>query len=330
MGRETVLALLKSADDAYLSGSEMSRALGITRAAVWKSIESLRQDGYDIDSLPSRGYRLNTSPDRLSEGELSGRLTGNLIGKKLICLEQVDSTSNYVKQCAADGATEGLVVLADQQTGGRGRLGRSFSAPKGKGLYLSVLLRPNLPPAEVVNLTAWVAVAVCNGIEAATGTRPGIKWTNDIILQQKKLCGILTEMGMEAESGALQYVVIGIGINISQTEGDFGAEIAEKATSIMLSTGKALRRAELAAAVITALDEMYQVFPQKKEAYLAQYRSDCLTLGHEVTLLRGGSSEIAFAESIDDDFRLVVRHLDGRIEAISSGEVSVRGLLGYV
>jgi BirA family biotin operon repressor/biotin-[acetyl-CoA-carboxylase] ligase len=329
MGRETVLALLKTARDQYSSGEEMSRTLGITRAAVWKSIEALRQEGYEIQSTPNRGYRLTISPDRLSVGELSGLLKETRIGRELICLEQVDSTNNELKRLASDGAAEGLVVLADHQTGGRGRLGRSFSSPKGKGLYLSALFRPNLPPAEAVNLTAWVAVAVCNGIEAAVGIRPGIKWTNDIIFGQKKLCGILTEMSMEAESGTLQYVVAGAGINVSQSEEDFG-ELASTATSIQIETGKTVRRADLAAAIISELDVMYQNFPRNKSFYLDRYRADCVTLGKEVRLLRGGETELAFAESVDEDFRLVVRHLDGHYETISSGEVSVRGLNGYL
>ncbi|MBP1736634.1 MAG: biotin--[acetyl-CoA-carboxylase] ligase [Oscillospiraceae bacterium] len=307
----------------------MSRALGITRAAVWKSIESLRQDGYEIDSLPNRGYRLHHSPDRLSVGELAWRLSDGPIGRELICLDQVDSTNSELKRRAAEGAQEGLVVLADQQTGGRGRLGRSFSSPEGKGLYLSALLSPALPPSDVVNLTAWVAVAVCDAIERAAGVRPGIKWTNDIILNQKKLCGILTEMSMEAESDTLQYVVAGIGINVSQDESDFG-DLTSVATSLKLGTGLSVPRAELAAAVINALNEMYQDFPRNKAAYLSRYRTDCLSVGREVRLLRGNHSEPVFAQSVDDDFRLVVRYPDGRLETVSAGEVSVRGLLGYI
>lgn len=330
MTRERVLTCLKERGGQFCSGEKMSRELGVSRAAVWKAIEALRQDGYEITSTPNRGYRLGASPDRLSEGELSGALAGCTLGGKLVCLDSVDSTNNYAKKLADEGAPHGTVVLTELQTGGRGRQGKSFSSPAGKGLYLSVLLRPELPPAEVVNLTAWTAVAVCGALEEITGARPGIKWTNDLILHSKKLCGILTEMGLEAESGQLQYVVIGIGINISQTQEDFGAELTPIATSLELALGHPVRRAELAAAVIRHLDRMVLDFPEQREEYLARYRKDCVTTGHEVRLIQRGESRTAFAECIDEDFALVVRHTDGTRETVTAGDVSVRGLLGYI
>lgn len=330
MTREHVLALLKENGESYCSGERMSRELGLSRAAVWKAIEGLRRDGYAIVSLPNRGYRLDNSPDRLSPGELTGALNGCTVGSNLICLNCVDSTNNYAKQKADEGAPHGTVVLTEQQTGGRGRQGKSFASPAGKGLYLSALLRPNLPPMEVVNLTAWTAVAVCDAIEEAVGVRPGIKWTNDIILQKKKLCGILTEMGLEAESGQLQYVVVGAGINVSQSAEDWGDELSPIAISLEQALGRTVRRADLAAAVIRCLDRMVRDFPEKKEAYLELYRADCVTTGHEVRLIEKGESRTAFAESIDDNFALVVRREDGTRETITAGDVSVRGLLGYV
>ena len=330
MTREKVLALLKEAGTSYCSGEAMSQTLGLSRAAVWKAIDALRQDGYEISSVPRRGYRLEHSPDLLSSGELAGTLTDCVLGQNVICLDRVDSTNNYAKKLADEGAPHGTVVLTDHQTGGRGRRGNSFLSPAGKGLYLSVLLRPDLPPAEVINLTAWIAVAVCDAVEQVTGERPGIKWTNDLILRQKKLCGILTEMGLEAETGELQYVVAGIGINISQTEEDFGAEVSTLAISLEQALGRKIRRADLAAAVIRALDRMMADFPAKKDVYLERYRTDCLTLGREVRLIQKGETRIAFAEQIDDDFALVVRHEDGNLEMVSAGDVSVRGLLGYV
>lgn len=193
MSRETVLSLLLAHPGEYLSGAAMSRTLGVSRAAVWKAIEALRQEGYEITSAPNRGYRLESAPDRVREGELSGHLAGCLVGSRLLCLDTIDSTNTEAKRQAMAGAPEGLVVLAEEQTGGRGRLGRSFQSPRGCGLYLTALLRPQLPPIEVVDFTAWVAVAVCDGIQAACGVRPRIKWTNDIVLEGKKLCGILTD-----------------------------------------------------------------------------------------------------------------------------------------
>ena len=330
MTRDRVLALLKESGADYCSGEKMSRELGLSRAAVWKAVEALRKEGYDISSVPNRGYRLEASPDRLSAGELAGALAGCVVGSNLVCLESVDSTNNYAKTLAGEGAPHGTVVISDHQAGGRGRQGKGFVSPAGKGLYLTALLRPALPPMEVVNLTAWVAVAVCDAVEQVTGERPGIKWTNDIILHGKKLCGILTELGLEAESGELQYVVVGAGINIGQTEEDFGPEVAPVAVSLEQALGKRVRRADLAAAVIRALDRMMADFPAKKEEYLERYRADCLTTGHEVRLIQKGETHTAFAEAIDDDFALVVRRPDGSRETITAGDVSVRGLLGYV
>ncbi len=330
MTRDRVLALLKESGDSYCSGEKMSQALGLSRAAVWKAVDALRREGYDISSVPNRGYRLERSPDRLSAGELAGALDGCVIGSNLICLDSVDSTNNYAKKLADAGAPHGTVVLCDQQTGGRGRRGNSFLSPAGKGLYLTVILRPELPPQDVVNLTAWIAVAVCDAVEQTAGERPGIKWTNDIILHQKKLCGILTELSLEGETGQLQYVVAGIGINVSQSPEDFGEEVSQVAISLEQALGRTVRRADLAAAVIRALDRLARDFPGKKADYRARYRADCLTTGHEVRLIRKGESRTAFAESIDDDFALVVRWGDGTRETITAGDVSVRGLLGYV
>lgn len=330
MTRDLVLAMLKEQQGGFCSGEAMSQALGLSRAAVWKAVDALRRDGYRISSVPRRGYRLEESPDLLSQGELRSALGGCAIGGELVCLDCVDSTNNYAKKLADEGAPHGTVILTEQQTGGRGRQGKSFASPAGKGLYLSVLLRPDCPPMEVINLTAWTAVAVCDAIEEAVGLRPGIKWTNDIILQGKKLCGILTEMGLEAESGQLQYVVVGVGINVSQNGEDFAGELAPIAISLEQALGRPVRRAELAAAVIRALDRMVRDFPREKDSYLERYRAGCLTTGHQVRLIQKGVSRTAFAQSIDEEFALVVRWEDGSEETITAGDVSVRGLLGYV
>lgn len=228
------------------------------------------------------------------------------------------------------GASDGLVILSEEQTGGRGRLGRSFQSPRGTGLYLSALLRPSLPPQEVVDFTAWVAVAVCDGIQAACGVRPRIKWTNDIVLGGRKLCGILTELGLEGESNALDYLITGIGVNVNQRPEDFLPEVRPIAVSLAQELGRPVRRAELAVEIIRALDRMYAGFPDNKAEYLARYRADCLTPGNQVQLITPVSREEAFALEIDDQFRLVVEYPDGRRAALSAGEVSVRGMYGYV
>ena len=328
MLRDEVLKLLKEGGGPR-SGEEMSRRLGVSRAAVWKAMEALRQEGYHISSAPNRGYLLESSPDRLSAGELAGVTAGLTVGNTLVCLNTVDSTNNEVKR-RAEGAPDGLAVLAEEQSGGRGRRGRSFVSPAGKGLYLSVLLRPSCPLAEVGTLTAWTAVAVCGAVERCCGLRPGIKWPNDVVLDGRKLCGILTELELEAESGRVRHVVVGAGINVSQTEADFGPQVAPVAVSLAQVLDRPPRRAALAAALLEALDRMYAAFPREKEAYLARYRADCLTVGRPIRAIRPEGEREGFAEEIDDSFSLVARWADGSRETLNSGEVSVRGLLGYV
>ncbi len=330
MSREKVLSLLLEHPSESLSGEAMSRTLGVSRAAVWKAIEALRREGYEITSAPNRGYRLESAPDRVREGELAGPLAGRLVGSTLVCLDTVDSTNTECKRRALTGAPEGLVVLAEEQTGGRGRFGRSFESPKGRGLYLSALLRPKLEPAQAADFTAWVAVAVCDGIQAACGIRPRIKWTNDIVLNGKKLVGILTELGLESETNSLQYLVTGIGVNVNHRPEEFGADIQGTAVSLAQVLGHPVRRSQLAVEILRALDRMYAGFPQNKGEYLEKYRADCLTPGNQVQLITPASRQEAFAVEIDDQFRLVVELPDGTRKALSAGEVSVRGMYGYV
>ncbi len=330
MSREAVLSLLLKSSGEYLSGEEMSRSLGVSRAAVWKAIGALRNEGYAITSAPKRGYCLQSAPDKLREGELLTPLAGCEIGRHLICLETIDSTNTEAKRRALEGAPHGLVILSEEQTAGRGRHGRSFQSPKGCGLYTSALFRPKLSPMEVMDFTAWVAVAVCDGIEACCGVRPQIKWTNDIILNGKKLCGILTELGLEGETHQLDYLIAGIGINVNHKITDFDPEIQEIATSLALQTGKSVKRTELAACLIQALDRMYSQFPQEKNLYLQKYRDACITIGQQVQLITPSSRREALAVAVDDEFRLVVELPDGTTEALSTGEVSVRGMYGYV
>ena len=330
MSREKVLALLRERQGEYLSGEAMSRELGISRAGVWKAIEGLRQEGYTIASASNRGYRLEAAPDRLRAGELSGALRGALVGSRLMCLDVIDSTNTECKRQAMAGAAEGLVVTAEEQTGGRGRRGRGFQSPREKGLYLSALFRPSLEPGQVSNFTAWAAVAVCDGIEACCGLRPQIKWTNDILLNGKKLVGILTELGLESESNALDYLVTGIGVNVNHAPEDFSEDIRDMAVSLAQVLGHPVRRAELAAQIILALDRMYAGFPGNKEEYLKRYRADCITPGRQVQLITPASRREALALEIDDSFNLVVELPGHSRETISAGEVSVRGMYGYV
>ena len=331
MLKDEVLNALQKADRAgagkkSVSGAELCRTLGVSRAAVWKAVESLRKEGYEIEAQSAVGYRLIAAPDRMNAADL--RAEEGMVGREVACLEEVDSTNDEIKRRALAGAQAGLVVTAEAQTAGKGRRGRGFQSLSGKGLYLSVLLKPDVPLEQISQLTAWTAVAVCRAVEAVCDVRPQIKWPNDVLVDGKKLCGILTEMGVEGETGALNYVVVGMGTNVSQTAEDFGPELSEIATSLHILGANVTRRG-LARALIAQLDHMNAAFPAGWEEYLEEYRSRCVTLGREVRLIRNDWEYRGKAEALTEDFRLVVCRQDGMLETVSSGEVSVRGLLGY-
>jgi len=332
MSKDTVLKLLQENSGKYVSGEGVSEQLGITRAAVWKAVSALRRDGYEIEARKSQGYRLMDIPDRLTETEIRANLgETKLVGRKLCCFESVDSTNSFLKRAASEGVVDGTVAVADEQTGGRGRRGRSFMSPAGKGVYLSVLMRPPVEPNRLLPITGFGAVAVCNAVERIAGVRPRIKWANDLVLGGKKLCGILTELSMEGESGALQYVIMGIGINVAHTREDFPEELRNIATSLAIETGKSISRAALAAAMIEELDALYVALLRHKLApYLEVYRRDCLTIGREVQLLWQDTHEKVLATGVDEELGLEVLRKNGTKEVIRTGEVSVRGLYGYV
>ena len=210
-------------------------------------------------------------------------------------------------------------------------MGREFHSPHDKGIYLSVLLKPTVEPAQALNLTAYIAVAVCEGVERATGLHLDIKWTNDLLLAGKKVGGILTEMAIEGECGTLEYIVPGIGLNVNEVTTDFPEKIQKIAGSLAMEVGKPLQRGPLVAEIVNSLDRMYAAWLTGKGDYLERYRAACITLGKEVQVLRTGREpKVGFAEDIDDQFGLIVRYPDGTRETVTSGEVSVRGLLGYV
>ena len=253
----------------------------------------------------------------------------NTVGGRIDCFDCIDSTNAYLKRIASDGAPDGTVAVAAAQTAGRGRRGRTFQSAADKGVYLSALLRPQLAAEQLMPLTGLCAVAMCDAVERVCAVRPQIKWTNDLLLNGKKLCGILTELGME--NGTLSYVIVGIGINVSQRTEDFEGEVAELATSLERELDKEVSKSELAAAMIAALDTLYDDLRHGNTAgYVERYRRDCVTLGKEVQLLWQDVHEKVFALDVDEQFGLVVRREDGEIDTIRTGEVSVRGLYGYV
>lgn len=331
MSRKDVLELLRGGEG-FLSGEDLSRRLGLSRAAVWKAVDALRRSGYEIEARTGLGYRLASAPDALTEPEIRSFL-GNtaVVGRELRCFEELDSTNNYLK--ALPDAPDGLAVTAESQTAGRGRMDRSFQSPRGAGVYLSVLLRPALPPDRLPPMTALAGVAVCAAVERVCGVRPGLKWPNDPVLAGKKLCGILTEASLEAETGRLQSMVVGVGVNVAQRPEDFSPEVREMATSLLQVLGRPVSRPRLAAALLEELDKVYAaLLGGDLSQPLAAYRRDCVNLGKTVRLIPfgGGERETAQAVDIGEDFSLIVRGDDGRERTVRSGEVSVRGLWGYM
>lgn len=249
--------------------------------------------------------------------------------ESILYLPTVDSTNTRLKALAREGAPHGTILLADHQTGGRGRLGRQFHSPAGSGIYMSALLRPECPPEELMHLTCAVAVAMTRALEQAAGLEVGIKWTNDLVFGRRKLGGILTELGLSG-TGSLDYAILGVGINCHQRQEDFPPELRETATSLALATGAPVCREKIAAAMMENLFAMDETLLTRREDTLMQYRQRCVTLGQEISLVRGDTLRHGRALDIDPQGALIVEFAPGVREAVNSGEVSVRGMYGYV
>lgn len=247
----------------------------------------------------------------------------------LLWFDSIDSTNTRARELARQGAPHGTVLIADRQTGGRGRRGRSFHSPAGVGIYMSAILRFHCAPQEIMHLTCAAAVAMCEAVESATGLRPGIKWTNDLVLGKRKIAGILTELGF-GSGGTVDFAVIGIGMNCCQRPCDFPEDIRSIAGSLASVSGREIDRARVAAAMMDALYWMDRELLDEKASVLERYRARCITIGQEVALVRGDEIRHGRALDIDPAGALVVAFSDGHTEAVNSGEVSVRGMYGYV
>ena len=328
--RETILNLLR--DGRTVSGGDLSRRLGLSRSAIWKAVTALRNDGYDIEAAPGRGYRLRAAPDILSETEVR-RFHGpvRVIGNGIVCLDETESTTSDCKRLSRQGGAEGTVVIANRQTAGRGRMNRNFQSPKDKGIYMSVLLYPETNPGQLLPITPLAGVSVCSAVERVCGVRPGLKWPNDPVLNGKKLCGILTEVSMQGETGHIDCLIIGIGINVSQTPDDFSPDVSAMATSLAWELGRPVSRPQLAAAVIEELDRAYDALRRGDlSEYLERCRRDCVNIGKRVQLVSPDGLEEADAVGLDEQFGLRVRGDDGAERVLRAGEVSVRGMYGYL
>lgn len=321
-----ILKMLRETDG-YLSGQQICEQFGVSRTAVWKVIRQLQEEGYQVEAVRNKGYHIVDSPDILTKEELESLLDTKWAGRPVICYQETDSTNLRAKQMGDEGAMHGTLVVADRQTAGRGRRGRSWSSPPGSSIYMSILLRPEISPEKAPMLTLVMASSVAEGILDCENVDVRIKWPNDIIVNGKKLVGILTELSTQIDY--INHVTVGVGINVNLTE--FPEEIRETATSLRLETGHMVRRAPLIAAVMRRFEENYSRFLQTGDLTLLMERYSSLLINkdREVRILGAREQYCAYALGINEKGELLVRREDGTEEAVYAGEVSVRGVYGY-
>ena len=320
--KKQLLQILSENENRFLSGSELAARLAVSRTAVWKAISQLRKEGYRISSVQNKGHCLTSGSDVLTAAGVENYLKTQGISVRYY--REISSTNTVLKTMAAEGAREGLVLIAEEQTGGKGRMGRRFYSPPGSGLYMSILLRPGTEASRSTGITACAAVAVALAIEELSGRPANIKWVNDIYMDKRKVCGILTEASVDCESGLLNYAVVGIGINTLVPAGDFPQELQTIAGSAFSAeTVVPHLRCRLAAAVIDNLMTFYQN-PDSGNCF-EEYKKRSFLLGKPVRIHRPDQAAIpATAIDLDREYALIVRFEDGSEQRINSGEVSVR------
>ena len=323
-----ILSLLKDSDS-YVSGQDICNYFGVSRTAVWKAINQLKKEGYVIEAVPNKGYYLKTSPDIFSYSEIKSVLNTKWIGEELYFFEEIDSTNTKAKQLEETGDSSGTLVVSNMQTSGKGRRGRHWDSPSDTGVFMTLILKPNMNPSKASMLTLVMALAVvkaCNEIVESSSCY--IKWPNDIVLNNKKICGILTEMS--AEMDYINHIVIGIGINANVAS--FPEELKEKATSIKIENENEVKRALLINRILVHFEQEYETFMQNKslKEQLQEYNKFLINKDKEVTIIEHSNQYQGVALGIDEAGELLVKKEDGKIEAVYAGEVSVRGIYGYV
>ena len=321
-----ILKLLKETDG-YISGQELCEKFGVSRTAVWKVINQLKEEGYEIEAVRNKGYILKGSADVLSKEELESTIHTKWAGTQVAFFEETDSTNNEIRRLAEQGAPHGTLAVAERQLGGKGRRGRVWTSPAGVGIWMSMLLRPQIDPMAASMLTLVMALSTRRGIEKATGLKSEIKWPNDLVLNKKKICGILTEMS--AQLDYINHVVIGIGINVQNQS--FPKEIEQVATSILMETGQHVNRAELIEAVLEQFERYYEIFLETEDlsVLVKEYNAHLINMQKQVRVLDPKEPYEAKAMGITPHGELIVDTWEGR-KLVSSGEVSVRGVYGYV
>jgi BirA family biotin operon repressor/biotin-[acetyl-CoA-carboxylase] ligase len=321
--KEEVLACLEQnrKNENSISGEQLAEKFGVSRSAVWKAIKSLRSEGYEIDAVTNKGYCLRGESDRLSKAGI-GAFLKYIDPDNIYVYDETDSTNTRARELAQAGAVHGTAVFADCQTSGRGRLGRAFVSPSGSGIYMSLILRPKEDIAQAMLITTAAAAATCHAIRDVTGADAGIKWVNDIYIGQKKICGILTEAVTDFETGNLEYVIVGTGVNFKASPEEYPADVLERITWIYESEKPQVTRNRLAAAIMDETLRLCENLDDK--SFLDYYRSHAIMLDKDVICIRGNESWNAHTVDIDESGGLIVRMSDGTLCTLSSGEISVR------
>ena len=319
--KDEVLKELENNKGDYISGGQLADNLGVSRNSVWKAIKALEKSGYEINAIPNKGYCLAEKNDILSSYSIKQHLKNPHLD--ISVFSSVTSTNTILKEMAEQGAKEGTVIIAEEQTAGRGRTGKQFYSPKGTGIYISILLRPDIPAEESLFLTTSAAVATARAIEDVSDKRALIKWVNDIYLEDKKACGILTEGAFNVETGKLDYAIVGIGINVCIPDGGFPDNIKDIATAIFdKQTDSINKRSILIANLLDYFMEYYKDF--KSKSYVKEYIERSMIIGKTITVIEGSKTSVAKAIDIDKNCRLKVQFEDGTTKWLSSGEVSTK------
>lgn len=322
--KDKTLSVLENNKGDYISGAELAKKLSVSRNAIWKAIKSLQNEGYNIYAVTNKGYCLSTDTDILSSQSISKYLNKYNNNFNINVYKTINSTNSAVKELAINSEKEGTVIISEEQTEGRGRFGRKFHSPKGTGIYMSILLRPQMHASKAFLITAATAVAVAEAIETVSDKKAKIKWVNDIYCDNKKVCGILTEASFDFESGITDYAVLGIGINVKTPKEGFSEEIKDIATAIFEYEDSPSTdiRSKLIAEILERFWDYYKHIEDK--SFLKAYKTRSLLINNEVNIISNKSSEKASVLEIDDECRLKVKMEDGSIRFLSSGEVSIR------
>jgi BirA family biotin operon repressor/biotin-[acetyl-CoA-carboxylase] ligase len=320
MYKDKILKHLISANSSFTSGAVLARMLHISRAAVWKHIKALEREGYEIEAVRSKGYRLAAVPDILLLDDIKEGLKTRIIGKEILLFPEAASTNTLAMELAAKGAADGTVVIAETQTGGKGRLGRSWISPKGN-LYISVILRPEIPPHKAPLITLMAAVAVASTIRQRFDIQAGIKWPNDILISGKKMAGLLTEM--RAEPDRVKHVVLGIGINVNMDIAELPVFLRKLSTTLSAETGKKIDRALFLQQFLAELDRWYQIFLKSGAAVIEAWEMFNATVGNRVAVSGPEEAFEGTAQGIDADGRLILKLDDGTVRQVAAGDVTI-------